>query len=352
MARCDLTLATAAPPWSEPPTARASPPSGVGGRQLDHGDRRDRRHRRRRPQHAPVEDLRLRLGLLGRRQPARRRPHLRPASSPSSGPRAATSPRAEQKALARAGHVGTTTAPASSPPWPKPAPKLAAAAGFDIADDRTVHRRRAGRDRPRAPVLGREAHHAPGRPTATTASTTPWPRSARSTRWPARATPAASTPFDDDHIDALRAGGAREPHHGPPTPVEGQRRVVHQRHAHEPRAWAAASGAATSPTRTSASSHYLNVTWVSRPDPRGPAVRAGAVRRLLRNPPSPRRPVDPAIRRRGRVTMGPQFSLAPSHGARHHPLELIEIAARRRLRLRQHPHHRRRARRAGHPAGG
>ena len=79
MAICDLTIATG---------GRGDGQGGVQlrqagvrrrRRQLDDGDRRDRRHRRGGPQHAAVEDLRLRLRLLGRRQPAHRRPHLRRA---------------------------------------------------------------------------------------------------------------------------------------------------------------------------------------------------------------------------------------------------------------------------------
>ena len=78
MAACDLTIATGGKPMVRAAYSSGKPAYRGRRGQLDHGDRRDRRHRRGRAQHAHLQDLRLRLGLLRRRQSADRRPHLRP----------------------------------------------------------------------------------------------------------------------------------------------------------------------------------------------------------------------------------------------------------------------------------
>ena len=56
-------------------------------RQLDDDHRRDGQYRGGGAQHAAVEDVRLRLGLLRRRQPHHRGEHLRPLARPAAGRR-------------------------------------------------------------------------------------------------------------------------------------------------------------------------------------------------------------------------------------------------------------------------
>ncbi len=80
MARADLIIATGGQPM-----VRAAYSSGHARlrrrrRQLDDGHRRDRQHRGSGAQHPPVKDVRLRLGLLGRRQSHHRSLDLRQAA--------------------------------------------------------------------------------------------------------------------------------------------------------------------------------------------------------------------------------------------------------------------------------
>ena len=74
---------------------RAAYSSGTPGlrrrrRQLDDDHRRDRRHRGSGAQHADLEDVRLRFGLLGRRQPDHRSVDLRPHARAAATGKAAT----------------------------------------------------------------------------------------------------------------------------------------------------------------------------------------------------------------------------------------------------------------------
>ena len=67
MASANLTIATAAPPWSRRRTARASRRTASAPATRP-GDRRDREHRGSGAQHAHQQDQRPRLRLFGRRQ--------------------------------------------------------------------------------------------------------------------------------------------------------------------------------------------------------------------------------------------------------------------------------------------
>ena len=75
----------------------------------------------------------------------------------------------------------------------QPAPKLAAAAGFGIAGDRTFIVVEQDEIGPEHRFSGKSSRRW-WPPTGTTASTTLSPRSGGSTRWPARAIPAGSSP--------------------------------------------------------------------------------------------------------------------------------------------------------------
>ena len=88
-------------------------------RQFDDDHRRDREHRGSRPQHAAVQDLGLRLRLLGRRQPDHRGVDLRRDARPAAeGRRLSRHTRAEGECCAR--RCGTTSAIAPSRPSPSP----------------------------------------------------------------------------------------------------------------------------------------------------------------------------------------------------------------------------------------
>ena len=129
-------------------------------RQLDDDHRRDREHRGSRAQHAPVQDVRLRLGLLGRRQPDHRGVDLRQAARAAAGGRR----------LSRlAGREG-------------------AAAQGDVGRRAPPHRR-DGRDRAAAAREGRRASRFP--PTASSSSSTAT-ASARNITSPARSSPRCS----------------------------------------------------------------------------------------------------------------------------------------------------------------
>ena len=84
MAICDLTLATGGAGDGQGRLQLGQARLRCRRRQLDDGDRRNRRCRRGRPELPDVEDLRLRLRMLGRRQPAHRRSHLRRHDRPTA----------------------------------------------------------------------------------------------------------------------------------------------------------------------------------------------------------------------------------------------------------------------------
>ena len=118
----------------------------------------------------------------------------------------------------------------------QPAPKLAAAAGFTIPDDRAfiiVEQDEIGRA---APLLGGEAHDAVG--------DVPLSRIRRGAREGPPDLRRGRQGTLLRHLLLRRRAhrcpgpcGAREPDHGPPTAVQGQRRVVHQRHADDVEPW-------------------------------------------------------------------------------------------------------------------
>ena len=129
-----------------------------GRRQLDDDHRRDREHRGSRAQHAAVQDLRLRLRLLGRRQPDHRGVDLRQAARPAAeGRRLPRHARGEGDAAP--GDVGRR-----APPHRRDRRDRAAAAREDrrLRDPGRpqVHHRPRRRHRQGAPLLRREAHDA------------------------------------------------------------------------------------------------------------------------------------------------------------------------------------------------
>ena len=129
-----------------------------GRRQLDDDHRRDREHRGSGAQHAAVQDLRLRVGLLGRRQPDHRGVDLRQAARATAG-RGRLPRLAAGKGDAAQGHVGRR-----APPHRRDRGDRAAAAGEDrrLRDPGRpqVHHRPRRRHRQGAPLLRREADHA------------------------------------------------------------------------------------------------------------------------------------------------------------------------------------------------
>ncbi len=120
-----------------------------GRRQLDDDHRRDREHRGSRAQHAAVEDLRLRLRLLGRRQPDHRGVDLRQAARAAAEGRRLPRERQEKAALRR---VMWDDEAHRTPDTVAIAPQqLAKAAGFTIPADRKfiiVHGDGIGREHP------------------------------------------------------------------------------------------------------------------------------------------------------------------------------------------------------------
>ena len=130
-----------------------------GRRQLDDDHRRDRQHRGSGAQHAAVEDVGLRLGLLGRRQPHHRGVDLRQAARRSCRTKAAISPTTRRRQLLRkvmwddeAHRTADTVAIAPQ--------QLAKAAGLHDSRRPQVHHRPRRRHRQGAPVLRREADDA------------------------------------------------------------------------------------------------------------------------------------------------------------------------------------------------
>ena len=130
-----------------------------GRRQLDDDHRRDGQHRGSGAQHAAVEDLRLRLGLLGRRQPHHRGVDLRQAAEAAAGRRRLPRERrGEGRAAAR--RCGTTRRHRTADTVAIAPQQLAKAAGFTIPADRKfiiVHGDGIGKEHR---VLRRKADHA------------------------------------------------------------------------------------------------------------------------------------------------------------------------------------------------
>ena len=129
-----------------------------GRRQLDDDHRRDREHRGSRAQHAAVQDLGLRLRLLGRRQPDHRGVDLRQAArAAAEGRRLPRHARGEGEAAP--GDVGRR-----APPHRRDRRDRAAAAREDrrLRDSGRpqVHHRPRRRHRQGAPLLRREADDA------------------------------------------------------------------------------------------------------------------------------------------------------------------------------------------------
>ena len=88
--------------------------------------------------------------------------------------------------------------------------------------------------------------------------------------------------FDDDHIDRARASGPGQPHHGPAATVEGECGCLQQRNADDvqPRLWDVGRKHHVGEHPPEA----LHEHHLGQPaDPGGPAVRGGALRRLLRD---------------------------------------------------------------------
>ena len=140
-----------------------------GRRQFDDDHRRDRQHRRSGAQHAPVQDLRLRLGLLGRRQPDHRGGNLRQAARAVAGRgRLPRQRRGEGRAAPR--DVGRRSAPHVRHRRHRPA---AAREGRRLHDSRRpqVHHRPRRRHRQGAPVLRRRSSPRCSPSTSTRAST-------------------------------------------------------------------------------------------------------------------------------------------------------------------------------------
>ena len=151
MARADLIVATGGQPM-----VRAALQLGHAGvrrrvRQLDDDHRRDRQHRGSGAQHAAVQDLGLRLRLLGRRQPSSSRRRSSTSCSPSCRRKAVTSPSPEQKEMLRKAmwdeeRHRTVETVAIAPQ------QLAKAAGFDDSRRPQVHHRARRRHRQGAPL--------------------------------------------------------------------------------------------------------------------------------------------------------------------------------------------------------
>ena len=87
-----------------------------GRRQRHHDHRRDRQHRGSRPQHAPLQDLRLRFGLLGRRQPGHPGRRLRRDAGAAGQRKAAMLP-ANPRRPCCARRCGTTKVTGWATPW-------------------------------------------------------------------------------------------------------------------------------------------------------------------------------------------------------------------------------------------
>ena len=258
-----------------------TPAYGVGAGQLDDGHRRDRRRGRGRAQHPAQQDVRLRLGLLGRRQPDRRVHHLRRAARlPGRRGRLISSPPDEAAKLRAVlwddeGHRTPDTIAIS-------AQALAAKAGFEVASDRRflmVEQTEIGRAQP--VQLGEARRGAVDVPLLRLR------RGARqgarrSTRSAARATRAASTRSTTTTSTAW------------PRIAPVSRIMVRQ-----PQSKANAGSFNNGMPMTSSLGcgtwggnitsenihlkHYMNVTWVSRPIAGGPPIGAGALRRVLRD---------------------------------------------------------------------
>ena len=139
-------------------------------RQLDDGHRRDGEHRGSGAQHAAVEDLRLRLGLLGRRQPDHRGVDLRQAARAAAEGRRLPRDAAGEGAAAQ-GDVGRRARTAPSTPSRSRRSSSPKIAGFTIPADRKfiiVHGDGIGKEHH---VLRREARPRCSPSTSTRAST-------------------------------------------------------------------------------------------------------------------------------------------------------------------------------------
>ena len=161
MASCDLTIATGGPAMVKAAYGSGKPAYGVGAGNatmvIDETADIDEAARNT----AHQQDQRPRLGLLGRRQPARRRRASTTASSRRCSARAATWSTADEKALLRAAYWdadGHRTADTIA----RPATAIAAKAGFALPAGKTFFIVQETADRHGAPVLDREARHRAG----------------------------------------------------------------------------------------------------------------------------------------------------------------------------------------------
>ena len=161
MARADVIIATGGQPMVRAAYSSGTPAYGVGAGNSTMIIDETADVAEGRAQHSPVQDLRLRLGLLGGRQPHHRGEQVRRHGGSQLQKEGGYLASEEEKAMLR-----EVMWDDESPPHARHRRHRAPAAG----QDRRLHHPRGGsvhhgegrRDRQGAPVLQREAHHPPG----------------------------------------------------------------------------------------------------------------------------------------------------------------------------------------------
>jgi hypothetical protein len=172
MARADLIVATGGQPMVRAAYSSGTPAYGVGAGNSTMIIDETANVEEAGTQHAAVQDVRLRLGMLRRRQPDHRGVDLRQAAGPAAKG-GWLSRLAAGKGDAAQGDVGRR---ASSHRRNRGDRAAAARQGRGLHDSRRpqVHHRPRRRHRQGASLLEREAHHAARPSTSTRASTRRW----------------------------------------------------------------------------------------------------------------------------------------------------------------------------------
>ena len=229
MSICDLTIATGGPAMVKAAYSSGKPAYGVGAGNATMviDETADIEEAARNTAHQ--QDQRPRLGLLGRRQPARRRVDLRRASSSSCSPKAATWSTTQEKQLLQRAYwdeQGRRTADTIA----RPAAAVAAKAGIALPADKTFLIVDRDAHRQAASVLDREARRRARRLQV--------PRLRRCARHGAADLRDRRQGPLVRHLLVRRrphpsagADGAGQPDHGAAGAVALECRHVHQRHA-------------------------------------------------------------------------------------------------------------------------